>query len=70
MILLSHNLLSTASNTYIVIEIVCSQNSKKRIQKFTEVVDVLSIFVQTIENCSQLKAVLRALTKALVSRRV
>ena len=70
MILLSHNLLSTASNTYVVIEIVCSQNSKKRIQKFTEVVDVLSIFVQTIENCSQLKAVLRALTKALVSRRV
>ena len=70
MILLSHNLLSTASNTYVVIEIVCSQNSKKRIQKFTEVVDVLPIFVQTIENCSQLKAVLRALTKALVSRRV
>ena len=70
MILLSHNLLSTASNTYVVIEIVCSQNSKKLIQKFTEVVDVLPIFVQTIENCSQLKAVLRALTKALVSRRV
>ena len=70
MILLSHNLLCTASSTYVVIRITYSQSSKERVQKFMEFFDILSQFVPTIENRSALKTVLRAPTKALVSRRV